>query len=133
MSKKVLIMCTGNSCRSIIAEALINHYLSNIDAYSCGILASGEVNPNAKRILQENKIWLNSYYSKNINDIIDIEFDLIITVCDHAEKNCPVFPKDIPKVHIGFDDPARLEYIFFEKTYRDIRDILLPKVQEILS
>jgi arsenate reductase len=97
-------MCTGNSCRSIIAQALINAKLPNITANSCGVNPSGKVNPNAKKVLQEN-----------------------------AKETCPTFPKPIPKVHIGFDDPDGKEYEAFKQTYKEIEQTLLPKVQEYLG
>jgi len=130
--KKILILCTGNSCRSIIAEALINRYLDGIEAYSSGVAPSGRVNPNAIKILQEHECWSDEYHSKYIDAVIDIEFDLIVTVCDHAKENCPIFPSPIPTVHIGFEDPDGREYRAFVETYEQIESILLPKVEAIL-
>ena len=131
--KKVLIMCTGNSCRSIIAEALVNRYLDDIDAYSCGVAPSRKVNSNAIKILQEHGCWSDNYYSKHLDEIIDIEFDLVVTVCNHAKENCPIFPYSIPKVHIGFEDPDGKEYSAFIQTYKDIYTILLPQIKTILK
>jgi arsenate reductase len=128
-SKKVLIMCTGNSCRSIIAEALINARLDGIDAYSCGVKPSGKINPNAQKVLEENNIFKDSYYSKHLDEIINIDFDLVVTVCDNANETCPVFPKQTKVIHIGFDDPDGKEYSAFEKTYNDISNILLPQIK----
>jgi arsenate reductase (thioredoxin) len=128
MSKRVLILCTGNSCRSIIAEALINAFLDGVDAQSSGVRASGRVNPNAKRVLEENGIWKSEYHSKTIDKVLQNNFDLVVTVCDHANENCPVFPKQVRTIHVGFDDPDGKEYIEFEKSYQEIKDILLPEV-----
>ncbi len=133
MNKKVLIMCTGNSCRSIIGEALINKYLNSVEAYSCGVAPSAKVNPNAKRVLEENLVWREDYYSKNLDKVIDINFDLVVTVCDNAKETCPIFPKSVPIVHIGFIDPDGKEYSAFKKTYKEIKEILLPKIEEILN
>jgi arsenate reductase len=133
MDKKVLIICTGNSCRSIIAEALINRYLDGVEAYSCGVAPSGRVNPNAKRVLEENLTWRDEYYSKDLDEVMGIDFDLVVTVCDHAKETCPIFPKGVPIVHIGFVDPDGKEYSAFKETYRDIKETLLPKVEEILN
>jgi arsenate reductase len=133
MNKKVLIMCTGNSCRSIIAEALINKKLQNIEAYSCGIAPSGKVNPNAKKVLEENKIWSDKYYSKHLNELLNIDFDLVITVCNHAQESCPIFPKTTKNIHIGFEDPNGKAYEAFEITYHEIKESLLPKVIEALK
>lgn len=92
MSKKVLVLCTGNSCRSIIAEALINHsFNGQIEAHSSGVSSSGRVNPKAKKILVENEMWKSSYHSKGIDSIIHIPFDLVITVCENASQTCPIF------------------------------------------
>jgi len=131
--KKVLIMCTGNSCRSIIAEALINAFLDVVEAKSCGVNPSGKVNSNAKKILEENGIWKDSYYSKHLDEVVDENFDLVVTVCDNAKENCPIFPKSIPIIHIGFEDPDGKEYEEFKKTYKEIKSKLLPKIKEVLE
>jgi len=127
--KKVLILCTGNSCRSIIAEALINSKVDGVEAISSGVKASGKVNPNAKRVLEENNIWQEKYHSKTIDKVMDIDFDLIVTVCDNAKSTCPIFPKQIKTIHIGFDDPDGLEYKSFIDTYNDIERVLLPIIK----
>jgi len=126
---KVLIICTGNSCRSIIAEALINAYLDGVVAKSCGVKASGKVNENAKKVLKENGIWQDSYYSKNLDEVIDEEFDLVVTVCDNAKETCPTFPKKTKILHIPFADPDGKDYKEFIKTYENIKNILLPKIK----
>lgn len=132
-SKKVLVMCTGNSCRSIIGEALINAKLDGIVAYSCGVKPSGKVNANAKRVLEQNGVWSESYHSKHLDEVIDIAFDLVVTVCDHANESCPMFPKAVEKIHVGFEDPDGKEYEAFIETYREIEEVLLPKVRDALS
>lgn len=123
-------MCTGNSCRSIIAEALINSYLDGVKALSCGVAPSGKVNPNAKKVLENNGVWSDKYYSKHLKEVIDIDFDLVVTVCGHAKETCPVFPKPIPKIHVGFDDPDGKEYSEFEKTYSEIKERLLSEIRD---
>ncbi len=133
MSKNVLILCTGNSCRSIIAEALINKELEGVNAYSSGVNPSGKVNPNAKKVLEENEAWRDEYHSKTLDMLEHIEFDLVVTVCDHAKETCPIFPKPIPKIHIGFEDPDGKDYEAFEETYKEIKTTLLPKVEKILK
>ena len=132
MNKKVLIICTGNSCRSIIAEALINANLKNIEAYSCGVNPSEKINPNAQKVLESHNEWDKKYYSKDLDKLRDIEFDLIVTVCDHANENCPTFSKQVTKIHIGFEDPDGKDYEAFELTYAKIKKVLLPKVQKAL-
>jgi arsenate reductase len=126
--KKVLVMCTGNSCRSIIGEALINAKLDNIQAYSCGVKPSGKVNKNAQKILEQNNIWDKNYTSKHLDDIIDIDFDLVVTVCDNAYETCPIFPKKTKVIHISFEDPDGKEFIEFKKIYKQIEEILLPQI-----
>jgi arsenate reductase len=131
--KKVLVMCTGNSCRSIIGEALINKKLEGIKAYSCGVNPSGNVNPYAKRVLEENGCWDDSYYSKHLDELKDVEFDLVVTVCSHADKTCPTFPKKTKTIHIGFEDPDGKEYSEFVKTFKEIEEVLLREVRNHLS
>ncbi len=131
--KKVLILCTGNSCRSIIAEALLNHDLSDcIKAYSSGVKASGSVNPNAKKVLEDNGIWHDDYHSKVIEKVMDIEFDLIVTVCGNAQETCPIFPKKIDIIHIGFEDPDGQAFDAFIQTFSEIRKKLVPIIKEKL-
>ena len=133
MDKKVLILCTGNSCRSIIAEALINAKLDGVTAESSGVKASGRVNPNAKKILENNGIWKDSYHSKTLDTVIENDYDLVVTVCDHAHETCPMFPKPVKTIHVAFEDPDGKEFEAFEKTYREIEEILLPVVIEELN
>jgi len=133
MNKKVLVLCTGNSCRSIIAEALINSFIGGVSADSSGVKASGKVNPNAKKILKDNGIWDDKYHSKTIDKVIDNEYDLVVTVCDNAQETCPIFPKVTKVIHVSFVDPDKKEFALFVKTYDDIKEILLPKVKEALE
>lgn len=132
MDKKVLILCTGNSCRSIIAEALINAKLPGVSADSSGVKASGKINPNAKKVLEEHEIWKDAYHSKTLETVIDNHYDLVVTVCDHANETCPAFPKKTQKLHIGFEDPDGKEFAAFEKTYAEIEAILLPAITNAL-
>lgn len=132
LDKKVLILCTGNSCRSIIAEALINAELKGISAESSGVKASGRVNPNAKKLLEQEGIWKETYHSKTLDTVIDNEYDLVVTVCDHAHETCPMFPKPVKTIHVGFEDPDGKGFEAFEETFKEIKEILLPKVKEAL-
>ena len=133
MSKKVLILCTGNSCRSIIAEALINAKLDGIDADSSGVKASGRVNPNAKKLLEEKGIWKEEYHSKTLETVIENDYDLVVTVCDHANETCPMFPKAVKTIHVGFEDPDGKGYEAFEETYKEIEETLIPRVKTELA
>ena len=133
MLKNVLILCTGNSCRSIIAEALINKILgANIKCLSSGVKASGKVNPNAKKILEDNDCWKDEYHSKVIEDVLDINYDLVVTVCDNANESCPIFPKNTKVIHLGFEDPDGKEFEEFVKTYQLIKDTLVPIIEKEL-
>ena len=133
--KKVLILCTGNSCRSIIAEALVNKYLSDdgIKAYSAGSNPSGKVNPNAKKVLEVDGSWDDSYYSKTIDEVMSNgPFDLVVTVCDNAKESCPVFP-NAKVLHVGFEDPDGKPFEAFEETKKLIQDRLLPTIKKELK
>ncbi len=129
MKKKVLILCTGNSCRSIIAEAVLNRYLDGVVAQSSGVKPSGKVNPNAKKVLQEDGSWDDRYHSKKLNKVIDTEFDLVVTVCDNAMQSCPIFPKKTKVIHIGYEDPDGKNYSAFEKILKLIKMELTPIVR----
>lgn len=133
LDKKVLILCTGNSCRSIIAEALINAELEGISAESSGVKASGRVNPNAKKLLEQEGIWKETYHSKTLDTVIDNEYDLVVTVCDHAHETCPIFPKPVKTIHVGFEDPDGKGFEAFEETYKEIKNELLPQVKKELT
>ena len=132
--KKVLVLCTGNSCRSIIAEALINSELGDrIEAYSSGVSASGLVNPNAKKILEIKNIWKDEYHSKRLETLLHIDFDLVITVCDNASQTCPIFPGKTEIVHLGFDDPDGMGFEEFEACYKQVKAKLIPLVKYFLN
>lgn len=126
------MLCTGNSCRSIIAEALINAELEGIDAESSGVKASGRVNPNAKKVLKQEGIWREAYHSKTLDSVIDNDYDLVVTVCDHAQETCPMFPKPVKTIHVAFEDPDGKGYEAFEATLAEIRKTLLPIIKKEL-
>jgi len=131
--KKVLILCTGNSCRSIMAEALINARLGDcVEAYSSGVKASGKVNPNAQALLEQKGYWREDYHSKVIETVLDNTFDLVVTVCDHANETCPVFPNAVKTIHVGFEDPSGKTVEEYAKTLDLIEKELLPIVKQEL-
>jgi len=132
MKKRVLVLCTGNSCRSIIAEALINAELEGVEAESSGVRASGRVNPNAKALLEQKGIWKEHYHSKSIEEVLGKPFDLVVTVCDHAKETCPTFAGDVKTLHVGFEDPDGKPFEAFEETYEAIKAKLLPAVAKEL-
>lgn len=133
MKKNVLILCTGNSCRSIMAEALINAKLGEyVEAQSSGVKASGKVNPNAQALLESKGYWRDKYHSKVIETVLDTPFDLVVTVCDHAHETCPMFPKAVKTIHVGFEDPSGKAVEEYEKTLNLIEKELLPIIKEEL-
>ncbi|MFZ9877767.1 MAG: arsenate reductase ArsC [Chitinophagaceae bacterium] len=107
MNKKVLVLCTGNSCRSQIAHGYLNKFLAGkADVYSAGIETHG-VNPNAITTMFEDGIDISHHTSNNISEYTGIQFDYVITVCDNANERCPVFPTSAIKLHHNFPDPAK--------------------------
>ncbi|WP_201353702.1 arsenate reductase ArsC [Hydrogenimonas urashimensis] len=134
--KKVLILCTGNSCRSIIAEALVNKTLQTkgIEAFSAGSRPSGRVNPDAKRVLEEEGAWDERYHSKTIDEAMkEGPFNLVVTVCDDAKESCPVFPGGVKTIHVGFEDPDGQPYDAFVETKEKIKNDLLPIIEKELN
>lgn len=104
----VLFLCTGNSCRSQMAEGWARHFLSDsIESYSAGIETHG-MNPNAVRVMSEAGVDITGQRSKHVDELEGIEFDYVITVCGRADESCPVFPAKTKVVHHGFDDPPKL-------------------------
>lgn len=108
MKPKVLFLCTGNSCRSQMAEGWARHLLGDrIEPYSAGIEAHG-MNANAVRVMREAGVDIAGQGSKLASTLADVTFDLVITVCGHADENCPAFLGKARVVHVGFDDPPKL-------------------------
>jgi len=106
--KKILVLCTGNSCRSQIAEGYLRHFAENrAEIYSAGVETHG-VNPRAIAIMKVDGIDISHHTSNNINEYRGIEFDLVITVCDNAKERCPYFPTKAVKFHFNFPDPAKV-------------------------
>ena len=105
--KKILVLCTGNSCRSQIAEGYLRHFADNkAEVYSAGIETHG-VNPKAIATMKEDGIDISKHTSNNIDEYYDIDFDFVITVCDNAKERCPFFPTKAKKFHQNFPDPAK--------------------------
>lgn len=106
--KNVLFLCTGNSCRSQMAEGWARHFHGDtIEAFSAGIEAHG-MNPNAMQVMQEAGVDISTQSSKLADTLVDVNLDLVITVCGHADENCPTFLTKAKLVHVGFDDPPKL-------------------------
>jgi arsenate reductase (thioredoxin) len=137
--RKVLILCTGNSCRSQIAEALVNRFLpEQWQAYSAGTHPSGTVQPLTLRVLEEIGIQ-HAGQSKSADVFRGMEFDVVITVCDDAAENCPVWLGKGQRVHLGFPDPAQVEgdedqkMAAFRQVRDEIHDRLLGFLREYLN
>jgi arsenate reductase (thioredoxin) len=109
MSKmKVLFLCTGNSCRSQMAEGWARHLKGEVlEPYSAGIEKHG-MNPHAVHVMSEAGVDLSKQYSKTLDDIGPVHFDFVVTVCGHANEHCPIFPGEAKLVHVGFEDPPKL-------------------------
>jgi arsenate reductase len=106
MKKKVLFICTHNSCRSQMAEGMVNHILGDTwAAYSAGMEASS-VHPKAAQVMNEIGIDISHQRSKSLDDLPDAAFDLVVTLCSDAEQRCPLYSGSGKRVHIGFEDPA---------------------------
>jgi arsenate reductase len=105
---KILFLCTGNSCRSQMAEGFARHLKGNlIEPYSAGI-EPHNLDPDAVKVMAEIGIDISNHRSKHFSELKDIQFDFVVTVCDDAYEKCPVYPGKTKTIHVGFDDPPRL-------------------------
>jgi arsenate reductase len=132
--RKVLFLCTGNSCRSQLAEAIVNARLGDDwEAVSAGTYPSGYVHPNAIRVLQEIGIEHHGR-SKSAEEFRAVPFDLVVTVCDSAAEECPVWLGQGKRVHLGFPDPAKATGTDEEvmNVFRAVRDDMLVKIPDLL-
>ena len=125
MSNKILILCTGNSCRSQMAEGFLKSLDENLEVYSAGTKPAEKVNPFAVKVMKEIGIDISDGKAENVNKYLSQSFDYVITVCDNAKETCPVFMGDVNhRLHIGFDDPADAAGTEEEvmRVYRRVRD-----------
>ena len=105
--KNILVLCTGNSCRSQMVEGYLRHFAGNkVEVYSAGIETHG-VNPKAIKVMAEDGIDISGHTSNHVDECVRIDFDYVITVCDNAKENCPYFPSKAQKFHQNFPDPAK--------------------------
>lgn len=124
--KNILILCTGNSCRSQMAEGYLRHFAGDkANIYSAGIETHG-VNPRAIKVMEEDGIDISYHTSNNVEEYISIPFDYVITVCDNAHERCPVFPSKAKKFHYNFPDPAKAKGSEEEilQEFRRVRDLI---------
>ena len=133
--KKVLVLCTGNSCRSQIAEAYLRHFAGEkAEIYSAGVETHG-VNPRAISTMKEDGIDITQHTSNNIDEYVNIDFDVVITVCDNAKERCPFFPTKAKKFHQNFPDPAKAtgtEEAILEQ-FREVRQMIKRYSQQFVS
>jgi len=133
--KKVLVLCTGNSCRSQIAEGYLRHFAGNkAEIYSAGVETHG-VNPRAITTMKEDGIDISQHTSNNIDEYFNIDFDFVITVCDNAKERCPYFPTKAKKFHQNFPDPAKstgTEKEILEQ-FQQVRQLIKSYSQQFVS
>ncbi|MEO6684609.1 MAG: arsenate reductase ArsC [Dyadobacter sp.] len=124
--KKILVLCTGNSCRSQIAEGYLRKFAGEAaSVYSAGVETHG-VNQRAIAIMKEDGIDISNHTSNHIDEYKDIDFDYVITVCDNAKERCPYFPANAEKFHFNFPDPAKVTGAEGEitKEFRKVREMI---------
>ena len=134
--QRVLFLCTGNSCRSQMAEGLVNHFLEDEwEAFSAGTEPAGYVHPLAVQVMSEQEINISDHYSKTVEEFREVEFDQVITVCDDAAENCPVWLGSGRVTHISFPDPAKASGSEAERlaVFRQVRDNIGQKVLNHLA
>jgi arsenate reductase (thioredoxin) len=124
---RILFLCTGNSCRSQMAEGWARHLRGDrVEAYSAGVAPHG-VDPRAVAVMAEAGVDISTHRSKHVDELADVPLDFVVTVCRSAHENCPVFPGQTRMVHVGFDDPPRLAGAAADEDealqhYRRVRD-----------
>ena len=131
MTKTVLILCTGNSCRSQMAEVLINHDLGpDVRALSAGTRPQPKVADGAIEALKLGGMATDGLYPKDVDAVMNEAIDLVVTVCDNAKESCPIFPKPIPVIHMPFHDPHGEPMESFVKVRDEIRAKLIPELKQ---
>jgi len=135
MRKRVLILCTGNSCRSQMAEGLVNHDLGGRwEARSAGTVPAGTVHPLAVQVMAEAGIDIAGAVPRHVDALLGESWDLVVTVCDSARESCPLFPRPVEQLHVSFPDPALStgtrdgRLTVFRAVRDDIRHRLLPAI-----
>jgi arsenate reductase (thioredoxin) len=133
---KILFLCTGNSCRSQMAEGFARALKGDvIEPYSAGVEVRG-LDPRAVKVMAEAGIDISKHRSKHVRELMDIPFDYVITLCDHANQTCPVFPGKVKRVHAGFDDPPTLAKNAVSEAealphYRRVRDEIRTFIEQL--
>ena len=135
LMKNILVLCTGNSCRSQMAEGYLNYFAKGkANVYSAGIETHG-VNPKAIETMLEDGIDISKHTSNNILEYKDIDFDYIITVCDHAKERCPYFPSKALKFHYNFPDPAKAvgSPLEIKQSFSSTRELIKKYCEEFIK
>jgi arsenate reductase len=133
--KTILVLCTGNSCRSQLAEGYLKHFAGDkANVYSAGIETHG-VNPRAVATMKEDGIDISAHTSNHISEYEDIDFDYLITVCDHAKESCPYFATQAQKFHYNFPDPAKATGTAAEidEQFRVVRNLIKAYTAEFVA
>lgn len=133
--KKILVLCTGNSCRSQIAEGYLRYFAGGMaEIYSAGVETHG-VNPRAIAIMMEDGIDISGHTSNNVNEYKGIPFDYVITVCDHAKERCPYFPSAAKRLHYNFPDPAKATGTDNEimAAFRSVREMIRQYCRQFIN
>lgn len=132
--KTVLILCTGNSCRSQMAEVLVNHDLAGrVRALSAGTRPQPKVADGAIAALKEAGLDTEGLHPKDVDAVMNQDIDLVVTVCDNAKESCPIFPRPVPRIHLPFHDPHGEPLESFVRVRDDIRARLVPAVVAALG
>lgn len=135
--KSIMFLCTGNSCRSQMAEGFCRKYWGDrFNVYSAGTKKHG-MNERAIKVMKERGVDLSSHYSKTVDELPEVTFDFVVTVCDHAHENCPYFPGG-KVIHVGFQDPPALTRDMQDEeeilaVYRRVRDEIETSIRELPS
>lgn len=134
--KNILVLCTGNSCRSQIAHGYLEHFTDEkkVKVYSAGVETHG-VNPKAISTMKEDGIDISNHTSNNIEEYFGVDFDFVITVCDNAKERCPFFPTKAKKFHYNFPDPAKATGTQEEinKEFRRVRQLIKKYCEEFVN
>ncbi|MBU9118605.1 arsenate reductase ArsC [Burkholderia multivorans] len=134
MTKTVLVLCTGNSCRSQMGEAILNHELAGqVRAISAGTLPQPKVAEGAIEALKLLSLPTDGLYPKTVEDVMNEPIDLVVSVCDNAKETCPIFPGPVKRIHVGFHDPHGEPLESFIAVRDDIRARLVPAVREAMG
>lgn len=132
--KTVLVLCTGNACRSQMGEAILNHDLAGlVRAISAGIAPQPQVADGAIEALRRAGVPTDGLHPKTVDAVMDQDIDLVVSVCDNAKETCPIFPRPVKRIHVGFHDPHGEPLESFIAVRDEIRARLVPAVREALG